>query len=170
MNPKPIQELLLGTESNATILGGGWHNVPSSFDLHCRKVWQREEIATWQLHASSHGRPLTQVERTSNTVTLKTWRSTCVQASWKTLGAIYLIREWLSFWNDFIASICFLLKSFRFFNTNLVSRKLKNELRSGLKIANRVYVCSLAKVAHALIWSGAKITMLSRSTLSCKQW
>ena len=62
MNPKPIQELLLGTESNATILGGGWHNVPSSFDLHCRKVWQREKIATWQLHASSHGGPLTQVE------------------------------------------------------------------------------------------------------------
>ena len=56
---KPIEELLLGTLGGG---GGGVHNVPSSFDLHCRKVsWQREKIARWQLHASSQGRPLTQL-------------------------------------------------------------------------------------------------------------
>ena len=114
MNPKPIQELLLGTRVKCNNTRRGWHNVPSSFDLHCRKVWQREKIARWQLHASSHGGPLTRVERTSNTVTLKTWRSTCLQASWKTVGAIYMIQEWLSFWNDFITSISFPLNSFRF--------------------------------------------------------
>ena len=56
MNPKPIQDRV---ESDNTWRrgGGGVHNVPNSFDLHCcRKVsWQRAKMARWQLHASGHG-------------------------------------------------------------------------------------------------------------------
>ena len=73
------------------------------------------------------------------------------------LGAIHMIPEWLSFWNEFIPSPCisqylgndisFLFKSFRFsirmkfsfwYEISFWYHVLtKNELCSGLKIANR---------------------------------
>ena len=61
---KKWTQSLSKTGSKVTILGGGGggvHNVPNSFDLHCcRKVsWQRAKMARWQLHASGHGGLLT---------------------------------------------------------------------------------------------------------------
>ena len=62
MNPKPTQDRV--ESDNTWRRGHGVHNVPNSFDLHCRKVsWQRAKMARWQLHASGHGGLLTRLGR-----------------------------------------------------------------------------------------------------------
>lgn len=83
MNPKPTQDRV--ESDNTWRRGHGVHNVPNSFDLHCRKVsWQR---ARWQDGSCTlrviAGSWLGQVERTSNTETLEKWWSTCLEASEK---------------------------------------------------------------------------------------
>ena len=88
MNPKPTQDRV---ESDNTWRGHGVHNVPNSFDFHCRKVsWQRAKMARWQLHDSGHGGLLTRSGREN----FKHHGVLALRHLKKTLGVVHMVQEW----------------------------------------------------------------------------